>query len=56
MEKDLVCGMHLMNIEDAEKIEYKGKFYYFCSASCKEKFNKEPNRYINKENTKKHEH
>lgn len=25
--------------------EYKGKAYYFCSAACKQSFDKEPARY-----------
>ncbi len=28
--------------------EYKGKKVYFCCAGCKEKFEKEPEKYLNK--------
>jgi YHS domain-containing protein/uncharacterized membrane protein YraQ (UPF0718 family) len=43
---DPVCGMSV----DAEHAEYrsfqKGETYYFCSAGCKETFDKDPGRYI----------
>ena len=26
--------------------EYKGKKYYFCAVGCKEKFDKDPEKYI----------
>jgi len=47
MLKDPVC---LMDIEEnAEfKIEYKGKTYYFCSKFCLEKFNKNPQDYLDR--------
>jgi YHS domain-containing protein len=33
MQKDPVCG---------GSSEYNGKTYYFCSASCKQKFDRDP--------------
>ena len=44
-EKDPVCGM---DAEPAEgrNIEYRGQHYSFCSDSCKQKFQKEPARYL----------
>lgn len=48
MAKDPVCGMQVKEKEAAGKSEYKGKTYYFCSASCKEAFDKEPAKYANK--------
>lgn len=47
MERDPVCGMYLVKIDDALKVKYKGKIYYFCCKCCKEAFEKEPERYIN---------
>jgi len=29
-------------------IEYKGKKVYFCCAGCKEKFEKDPDKYLSK--------
>lgn len=43
--KDLVCGMKLKAEEAKFKSEYKGTIYYFCSADCKAKFDKEPEKY-----------
>jgi YHS domain-containing protein len=43
---DPVCGMSV----DTEHAEYrsfqKGDTYYFCSAGCKETFDKDPGTYI----------
>jgi Cu+-exporting ATPase len=43
---DPVCGMSV----DSEHAEYrsfqKGETYYFCSAGCKETFDKDPGKYI----------
>lgn len=43
--EDLVCGMEI-DKEIAQKAEYEGKAYYFCSAHCKDTFLKEPEKYI----------
>ncbi|MEM1509872.1 MAG: YHS domain-containing protein [Thermofilaceae archaeon] len=44
---DPVCGM----IIDKEKIKhktiYRGKIYYFCSAQCREVFERYPETYLN---------
>jgi Cu+-exporting ATPase len=46
---DPVCGMSV----DPEHAEYrsfqKGETYYFCSAGCKETFDKDPGKYITQE-------
>ena len=44
--KDLVCGMTVKKSKAAAESEYKGKKYYFCAVGCKEKFDKEPEKYI----------
>ncbi len=36
--KDLVCGMDVEPSTAKHKLEYAGKTYYFCCASCLEKF------------------
>jgi YHS domain-containing protein len=45
MEKDVVCGMQVDPAKAAEKSEYNGKTYYFCSPSCKKKFDANPSQY-----------
>ena len=43
--KDPVCGMHI-SANSAFQAEYKGTVYHFCSSSCEEKFEKEPQQYV----------
>jgi len=46
MGLDPVCGMEV-NPESAEaQSEYGGQTFYFCSARCKEAFDREPERYL----------
>jgi len=45
-EKDPVCGMSVKKDKAIAISEYKGKKYYFCAVSCKEKFDKEPEKYV----------
>jgi YHS domain-containing protein len=46
MVEDPVCGMEV-NIETAPaKTEYEGQIYYFCSESCKEAFEEDPEQYL----------
>lgn len=42
--KDVICGM---NVSESSKFKssYKGKTYLFCSGMCKEKFDKNPEKY-----------
>ncbi len=49
MAKDLVCGMDVKEGREAGSSLYKGQRYLFCSAGCKEKFDKDPDKYIKKE-------
>ena len=46
MEKDVVCGMQVDSQKAAARSDYNGKTYYFCSPVCKNKFDKDPQRYI----------
>lgn len=41
-----VTGKEVKNLETAAKSEYKGKTYYFCCPACKEKFDKDPEKYV----------
>ena len=45
MERDPVCGMSVEPQSAAGSAEHDGKTYYFCSASCREQFQKEPGKY-----------
>ena len=44
-EKDLVCGMPL-SAGVSDTLRYDGKTYGFCSAECKEAFQKTPKQYL----------
>ncbi len=46
MEKDPVCGMLVDEKRAVATSSYKGKSYCFCSTSCREKFEKNPGRFI----------
>jgi YHS domain-containing protein len=43
--KDPVCGM-TVDPKTAEKADYKGKTYYFCSREERDTFQKEPAKYV----------
>ncbi|MBI4710580.1 MAG: YHS domain-containing protein [Nitrospirae bacterium] len=45
MAQDPVCKMNVDEKKAAGTSSYKGKTYYFCEKSCKEKFDKEPEKY-----------
>jgi Cu+-exporting ATPase len=45
MEKDVVCGMQVAPPKAAGNSQYNGKTYYFCSKSCKTKFDAHPGQY-----------
>lgn len=49
MTQDPVCGMEIKDISKAEKTDYKGKTYYFCSTLCKIQFEQDPAKYVEKE-------
>ncbi len=42
MAKDPVCGMMVDEKTAKLKSDYNGKTYYFCAASCKSTFEKNP--------------
>jgi YHS domain-containing protein len=48
MQKDVVCGMQVDPQKAAGKSEYEGQTYYFCSASCRKKFDANPVQYAGK--------
>jgi YHS domain-containing protein len=42
MAKDPICGMMVDEKTAKFKSDYQGKTYYFCAASCKSTFDKNP--------------
>src|SRR6267378_1466427 len=44
--KDPVCGMMVDPQKSAAKVEHQGKTYYFCSARCTERFEREPEKFL----------
>ncbi len=46
MTKDPVCDMTIDEKTAAGVSEHNGETYHFCSAMCKEWFDKEPERYL----------
>ncbi|MEW6569740.1 MAG: YHS domain-containing protein [Nitrospirota bacterium] len=49
MAKDPVCNMDVDEKTAAAMSVYKGITYYFCTKGCKERFDKEPEKYIGQE-------
>ena len=46
MVKDPVCGMDVGEKKVTQKTFYKGNTYYFCSATCKKEFDKDPGKFV----------
>ena len=46
MAKDPICGMSVDEKRAAATSNYRGQTYYFCSVSCKETFEKNPEKFI----------
>jgi len=44
--KDPVCGMTVDPQKSTNASVYRGKTYHFCSASCRDKFEQAPEKYI----------
>lgn len=49
MATDPVCKMTISEEKTIEKMEYKGKLYCFCGKGCKERFEKNPEKYLGEE-------
>ena len=49
MARDPVCGMQVNEDRAAGTSEYQGQTYYFCSTSCKQQFDQNPERYTGRE-------
>ena len=46
MTKDPVCGMQVDENKAPATSSYQGKKYSFCGQECKNKFDREPERYL----------
>ena len=46
---DPVCNMEVNEKKAAATYEYKGKKYYFCAVGCKDRFSKDPEKFLGKE-------
>ena len=44
--RDPVCGMELNEENAEERSEYQGEVFYFCSDACRNKFDEDPARFI----------
>ena len=53
---DPVCGMKVNLETAAAQTDYQGKTYYFCAPGCKVAFEKDPEKYLNKEHDHSHGH
>jgi YHS domain-containing protein len=55
-EKDPVCGMAVDPEKAAGASVHAGRTYYFCSTSCRDKFEKEPAKYAAARARDEHQH
>lgn len=46
MKTDPVCGMQVDPAKAAGSSEYNAKTHYFCSTTCKAKFDAKPEEYL----------
>ena len=47
--RDPVCGMEVSDTDRALSYEFKGERHYFCSRKCRERFEADPEKYLNPE-------
>jgi YHS domain-containing protein len=46
MVKDPICGMEVNESQAPASLEYKGQKVFFCSSSCYDVIDKDPERYV----------
>ena len=49
MAIDPVCKMEVDDKKAAAAYEYEGKKYYFCAVGCKDRFLKDPEKFLGKD-------
>jgi len=54
--KDPVCGMTVDPEKSTAASTYRGKTYHFCSASCRDKFEQAPEKYLSGAAQGEHQH
>lgn len=54
MVTDPVCGMQVDPKKPGATSEYKGQTIYFCSAGCKQDFDKNPDKYMRGKQQEEH--
>ncbi len=47
--KDPVCGMEVSDADEAFEYEFRGSRFYFCSHNCRDRFEADPEKYLNPE-------
>jgi YHS domain-containing protein len=53
MVKDPVCDMMIDEKTAAGRSEYQGHTYYFCSKTCKDEFDRNPDAYVSRGDTRR---
>lgn len=48
-QQDPVCNMEIDEQSAAGRSQYEGQTYYFCTESCKDEFDRNPQLYVNSE-------
>lgn len=51
MKTDPVCGMQINEQQAAGTSDYQGKSFHFCSSTCKQQFDQNPQRYTSQQAT-----
>jgi YHS domain-containing protein len=46
MARDPVCQMDVEPAKAVAQSSYQGRMYYFCAVGCKQKFDKDPEKYV----------
>ena len=46
MAKDPVCHMDVEPKTAAAQSKHEGQMYYFCAVGCKQKFDRDPDKYL----------
>ncbi|HEY5649119.1 MAG TPA: YHS domain-containing protein [Nitrospiria bacterium] len=49
MAQDPVCKMEVREDQAAAKTDFRGTTYYFCALGCKERFEQNPEQYLEKQ-------
>jgi Cu+-exporting ATPase len=56
MAPDPVCGMKVSRKAAPATSEYRGVTWAFCSAACREEFDRNPDRYVPRSGNRKEKH